>query len=103
MRFSLPATLLMLGALTSALPTSDAEISANPQYNLMKRSACSSGIKINCGSASMACSNNVCSACCGSCCQCVTGTLKTFLIFFKSLSVSFVWNRMKMMTDDAFV
>lgn len=49
--------------------------SPNPALRLAKRSACSNGIKTNCGSASVGCSGSQCTVCCGTCCQCFTGRL----------------------------
>ncbi|KEQ90270.1 hypothetical protein AUEXF2481DRAFT_45255 [Aureobasidium subglaciale EXF-2481] len=47
-------------------------VSPNPAFDLIKRSACSNGIKVNCGSSSVGCSGNQCTVCCDTCCQCVT-------------------------------
>ncbi|KAI5240597.1 hypothetical protein E4T42_08333 [Aureobasidium subglaciale] len=39
-------------------------VSPNPAFDLIKRSACSNGIKVNCGSSSVGCSGNQCTVCC---------------------------------------
>ncbi|THZ54486.1 hypothetical protein D6C86_09431, partial [Aureobasidium pullulans] len=63
--------ILVFATFALAGPLSDAS-SPNPANRLVKRSACSNGIKTNCGSASVGCSGSQCTVCCGTCCQCFT-------------------------------
>lgn len=62
---------LLFTTFVHANPIAEAS-SLNPTLRFAKRSACSNGIKTNCGSASVACSGSQCTVCCGSCCQCFT-------------------------------
>ncbi|THY99140.1 hypothetical protein D6C92_02486 [Aureobasidium pullulans] len=63
--------ILVCATFALAGPLSEAS-SPNPVNRLVKRSACSNGIKANCGSASVGCSGSQCTVCCGTCCQCFT-------------------------------
>lgn len=64
--------IFVLATFVLAIPVSESS-SPNPALRLAKRSACSNGVKTNCGSASVACSGSQCTVCCGTCCQCFTG------------------------------
>lgn len=69
----------LFALLATAAPTElSADMSPAEDANeLAKRSftACSSGVAINCGSASTSCSGRNCKVCCGSCCKKVTGNI----------------------------
>lgn len=64
-------TLLFLAAAAPLDPeTSSSETSTNPAHQLLARNACSGGVNVCCGSASVSCSGQYCKACCGKRCGC---------------------------------
>ncbi|THY33978.1 hypothetical protein D6D01_02071 [Aureobasidium pullulans] len=66
---SLCFTVLVFATFALAGPLSKAS-SPNHANRLVKRLACSNGIKTNCGSASVGCSGSQFTVCCGTSCQC---------------------------------